>query len=131
MPVAVAPWSLAEKPSPLKASRHLPRAAMIRPKGASLGLSRLSASSSISPPRVVELGIRTTIVRTRDGEELIVPNTIIAQSSVKNFTYRDSNFRLRLPVGVSYGSDMKLVHDTLLRVAEAFPSSNFAMFAFQ
>lgn len=68
--------------------------------------------------RVIEMGIRSTLARTRDDEELIVPNSVLVQSSVKNYTLRDSVYRLRASVGVVYGSDMKLVLQTLTRVAE-------------
>lgn len=68
--------------------------------------------------RVVEMGIRSTLVRTRDDEDLIVPNSVLVQSTVKNYTLRDSLYRLRAPVGVVYGSDMALVLETLTKNAE-------------
>ena len=37
----------------------------------------------------------TALVRTRDEDELIVPNSILVQSTVKNYTLRDSMYRLR------------------------------------
>lgn len=67
--------------------------------------------------RVLEMGIRTTIVRTRFDEELIVPNATLAQSTIKNFTLTDTYYRLHTPVGVSYESDLELVMRTLERVA--------------
>lgn len=67
--------------------------------------------------RVKSLGIRTTIVQTRDLEKLIVPNAELVQNTVKNYTFRDSLYRLRAQVGVVYGSDMDLVFRTLRRVA--------------
>ncbi len=69
--------------------------------------------------RVQKMGIRATIARTLDDEELIVPNSMLVQSSVKNHTLSDSNYRVRVSVGVTYASDMKLVRDTLERVARA------------
>ena len=63
--------------------------------------------------RVVELGLRATLVRTRFEEELIVPNTLLVQSTIKNFTLHDSLFRVRTTVGVAYGSDVRLVDATL------------------
>ena len=71
--------------------------------------------------RVLELRVRTTLVRTRDYEELIVPNSLLAQTSVKNYTMHDSLYRLRVVVGVAYGSDMALVRSTLEEVASAMP----------
>jgi potassium efflux system protein len=67
--------------------------------------------------RVLRMGIRATIVKTRDGEDLIVPNSGIVQASVKNFTLEDSVFRVRASVGVVYGSDMAQVRTVLEDVA--------------
>jgi small-conductance mechanosensitive channel len=66
--------------------------------------------------KVVRMGIRSTIVRTRDGDHMIVPNSALVQSTVKNFTLKGSTYRIRAKVGVVYGSDMKLVMETLLEV---------------
>lgn len=66
--------------------------------------------------RVREMGIRATIVRTRDGEDLIVPNSILVQTTVKNFTLSDSVYRMRTRVGVAYSSDLQAVRSALERV---------------
>ena len=71
--------------------------------------------------RVVKMGIRATVVRSLDEEELIVPNSSIVQSTVTNYTLRDSLYRLRCPVGVVYASDMGLVKRTLEEVARDVP----------
>ncbi|MGA9531740.1 MAG: mechanosensitive ion channel domain-containing protein [Anaerolineales bacterium] len=71
--------------------------------------------------KVQQTGIRATIVRSRDGEELIVPNATLVQSTVRNFTLKDSSFRLRTTVGVSYESDLSEVRKTLQRVADELP----------
>ena len=71
--------------------------------------------------RVVQMGIRATLARTRDEEDLIIPNGVLVQSTVKNYTLRDSIFRLRAQVGVVYGSDMALVSRTLKTVADSQP----------
>lgn len=67
--------------------------------------------------RITRLGIRSTIARTRDEEDLIIPNSILAQQIVTNYTLGDSVFRLRAAVDVSYGSDMNQVMDTLRTAA--------------
>lgn len=71
--------------------------------------------------RVGRMGIRTTIAQTRDDEELIVPNSILVQGTVKNYTLQDSIYRLRALVGVVYSSDMRLVLEQLTRVANEQP----------
>jgi potassium-dependent mechanosensitive channel len=67
--------------------------------------------------RVLRMGIRTTIARTRDDEEIIIPNATLVQSTVKNYTLEDALFRVRVRVGVHYRSDMRKVRDVLLATA--------------
>lgn len=69
--------------------------------------------------RVVEMGIRVTVARTLDEEELIIPNATLAQTTVKNYTLRDPLYRLRAKVGVVYSSDMELVAKTLEETARS------------
>lgn len=69
--------------------------------------------------RVVRMGIRATVVRTRDESELIVPNSTLVQEHVTNYTLRDNLFRLRATVGVRYSSDLELVRQVLERTAAA------------
>lgn len=69
--------------------------------------------------KVIDMGIRTTVVRTWRDEELIMPNSIFSQSTVKNYTLRDNQFRLGVLVGVSYGSDMQKVIDVLEKTANS------------
>jgi small-conductance mechanosensitive channel len=71
--------------------------------------------------KVIDMGIRTTVVRTWKDEELIMPNSIISQSTVKNYTLRDNEFRLGVIVGVSYGSDMQKVIKVLEEIAKNIP----------
>jgi small-conductance mechanosensitive channel len=71
--------------------------------------------------RVVEMGIRSTVVRTFADEDLIVPNSVLVKDTVKNYTLRDNLHRVRAIVGVSYGSDMKLVRQVLEQVIADIP----------
>jgi len=71
--------------------------------------------------RVIDMRIRTTVVRTWREEELIMPNNVFAQSTVKNYTLRDNEFRLGVTVGVSYASDMKKVMTVLEKTARDLP----------
>lgn len=68
--------------------------------------------------RVSKMGIRATVARTRDEEELIVPNSVLVQSTVKNYTLEDESYRIRAKVGVSYHSDLEHVRETLLKAAK-------------
>lgn len=83
----------------------------------------LLVERSIKPGDVVEvegvvvsvssMGIRSTVARTRDDEEIIIPNSHLVQNSVKNYTFQDSLYRLRTLVGVEYRSDMNQVLQVL------------------
>lgn len=64
--------------------------------------------------RVIKMGARATVARTRDDEELIIPNGTLVQSTVTNLTLNDEICRVRARVGVSYGSDMSQVEKVLI-----------------
>ena len=67
--------------------------------------------------RVMRIGLRSSVVRTRAGMEIIVPNSDFVSSQVTNFSYRDRLVRVDLPVGVSYASDPNQVREILLQAA--------------
>lgn len=73
--------------------------------------------------RVRKMGIRVTVVRARDGEDVIVPNAEIVQGTVVNYTQSDSRFRVRVVVGVAYHEDMRNVRATLEKAAETFAAT--------
>jgi small-conductance mechanosensitive channel len=67
--------------------------------------------------KVREMGIRSSVAQTRDGEDLVIPNATLIQTTVKNFTLHDSSHRIRAVVGVAYHSDMRAVKQTLTELA--------------
>ncbi len=67
--------------------------------------------------RVHQMGIRATLVRTLDDEDMIVPNSILVQSTVKNYTHQDQIYRVRITVGVHYHSDVDQVRKVLEKAA--------------
>ena len=69
--------------------------------------------------RVDRMGVRATIAHTLDDEELIMPNSALVHSNVKNYTLKNSIYRLRASVGVLYSSDMAMVRKTLEEVASS------------
>lgn len=68
--------------------------------------------------RVVKTGLRSSIVRTGDGAEVIIPNGQLASSQVINWTHSTQQRRLTLPVSVAYGSDPDLVLASLVEIAK-------------
>lgn len=55
---------------------------------------------------IVSLGARYAAIRTRDGTEHLIPNEEFIVSRVINWTHTDSAVRRKLPVGVSYDTDL-------------------------
>jgi small-conductance mechanosensitive channel len=70
---------------------------------------------------VRDIRARATVVTTLDNVDIIVPNGQFITEAVTNETYGDKRVRVRVTVGVAYGSDTARVRDTLLRIAEARP----------
>lgn len=65
---------------------------------------------------VTDIGMRSTRVLTRDNVEVTVPNGIIGNSMVINESSGPSDrMRLRVDVGVAYGSDVDQVREVLTR----------------
>lgn len=77
--------------------------------------------------KVTSLGMRATVVRTWDADDLIIPNSLLVASTVKNFTLRDRLHRIRCLVGVSYDSDMAQVREVLDQVARGLEWRDDAM----
>ena len=66
--------------------------------------------------RIRVIKTRSSIVETLDNVSIIVPNSNFITENVTNWSYRDSKVRIHVSVGVSYGSDVDLVAETLLQV---------------
>lgn len=66
---------------------------------------------------VEKLNIRSTIIRTNDNVEIIVPNETFLTSQLTTFTKTNPLVRVSVPVGVSYDSDPKQVRDILISTA--------------
>jgi len=67
--------------------------------------------------KVVEIGMRSTRILTRDDIEIVVPNSAIANGKIVNESGPVIKRRIRIKVGVSYDSDIDLVERTLREVA--------------
>jgi potassium-dependent mechanosensitive channel len=72
--------------------------------------------------RVSRMGMRATVARTLDEEDLIIPNATLVQNTVTNYTLRDAVYRLRTTVRVSFASDMAQVMTVLREATAGFPA---------
>jgi small-conductance mechanosensitive channel len=67
---------------------------------------------------VVAIGLRSTRIKTRDDIMITIPNSIIANTKIINESAPIPKFRIRIPIGVAYGSDIDLIQKTLFVIAE-------------
>ncbi len=63
---------------------------------------------------VVDIGLRTTRIRTRDNRMVIVPNSTIGSNQVINYSYPDPRYRIETHVRVGYGSEIEKVRSTII-----------------
>ena len=78
----------------------------------------LLLDKSIKPGDVIQVGdvygwisrlqARFVSVVTRDGTEYLIPNEDLITGQVINWSFSDQNIRLKIPVGISYESDVEL-----------------------
>ena len=66
---------------------------------------------------VREISTRSTIIRTKDGADVVVPNSQLVENRLINWSYESFVARIHIPVGVAYGSDPVLVTEALLESA--------------
>lgn len=66
---------------------------------------------------VERINVRSTEIRTLDQISIIVPNSRFLDSEVINWNHHSPVTRLRLPVGVAYGSSLSTVRSALIDAA--------------
>lgn len=66
---------------------------------------------------IKEVAIRSTLIRTRDGSDVVVPNSKLVDNRLINWSYDNFTARIKLSVKVAYESDPVLVTETLLKSA--------------
>lgn len=72
--------------------------------------------------RVQRIGLRTTKVISRDDITLILPNNILTNHQVINWSHVQETARFKVSVGVDYSSDIELVSSILLKCAKEHKS---------
>jgi small-conductance mechanosensitive channel len=68
--------------------------------------------------RVTAINFRSTEILTNDDIAVVVPNSEITSQRVINWSRGGNKIRIRVPVGVAYGSDLDKVRQALLEAAE-------------
>ncbi|HEX4446491.1 MAG TPA: mechanosensitive ion channel domain-containing protein, partial [Polyangiaceae bacterium] len=70
---------------------------------------------------VDDIGLRATHIVTRDEVTIIVPNSALITADVVNHSRPTTSLRIKVDVGVAYGTDTDLVRSVLLDVARGTP----------
>ena len=69
--------------------------------------------------KVTHIGLRSTRILTRDDVEITIPNSIIGNSTIINQSGGPSEkMRIRVHVGVAYGTDVDVARTIMLTIAE-------------
>ena len=72
--------------------------------------------------KVTHIGLRSTRLITRDDVEVTVPNSIMGNSKVTNQSGGPHpKFRIRVKIGVAYGTDIDQVEEILMDIANKEP----------
>lgn len=66
---------------------------------------------------VMALGVRSTKVKTLDHQMLTIPNSIFNTAIVTNYAMPDVKLKVKIPVSVAYGSDVRRVKEILIEIA--------------
>ncbi len=70
---------------------------------------------------VQKIGLRSTVILTFNGAELIVPNGELISQKVTNWTLSTPRARLVLPISAAYGTDPARVIELLEEIGRAYP----------
>lgn len=67
---------------------------------------------------VIEVNMRSTLIRTNDNVDILVPNAELIGGMVTNWTLEENIRRFRIRFGVAYGSDKEQVKKAALEAAD-------------
>jgi len=70
---------------------------------------------------IEQIRVRSTIIRTNDDIEVIVPNSHFLSAPVINWTLSEASRRMHIPFGVGYGSDVDKLFDIIVELAHKLP----------
>ncbi|NOZ81548.1 MAG: mechanosensitive ion channel family protein [Candidatus Micrarchaeota archaeon] len=65
---------------------------------------------------IIDVGLRSVRIRRLDNTLVTIPNSELAKSRIVNLSAPDLRMRIKLPIGVAYGSDVQKVKKVLLKI---------------
>lgn len=75
---------------------------------------------------VIEIGLRATKIRTPDNIVIIIPNSVITNRDIINWTASGDHVRVRIPIGIAYDADVETAKKLILEVARQAKGVNDA-----
>jgi len=70
---------------------------------------------------ITAINLRSTTIRSRENNVVLVPNSDLASTRVTNLTLSDPRVRITIDIGVSYNCDLDLVSDVVLECVRSNP----------
>lgn len=68
---------------------------------------------------VVDIGLRSTRILTRDNRMVVIPNAVIGKSLIVNHSYPDTRYRVQTHVGIAYGADIETARQVMIEAVRA------------
>ncbi len=67
---------------------------------------------------MIDIGLRATKIRSTDNIVIIIPNNEIMMRDIVNYTALSEDIRVRIPIGVSYDTNIEKAKSVILDVAK-------------
>lgn len=72
---------------------------------------------------IQKISLRSTIIKGKDGREVVIPNKDVVQNPLTNYTVSGER-RVEVACGVSYGDDLEQVKDLVVQTIESIKQRN-------
>jgi small-conductance mechanosensitive channel len=63
---------------------------------------------------VINIGLRSSVLRTRHSVEIIMPNSTISRNQVINYSYPDNRYRMQTHVGIAFGTGVERARQVII-----------------
>jgi hypothetical protein len=70
---------------------------------------------------VREISMRSTVINTNDNLDVVVPNSLLTNGVLTNWTMTEASRRIHVPFGVAYGTSKEKVKQAGLEAASRLP----------
>jgi len=63
---------------------------------------------------VINIGLRSSVLRTHHSVEIIMPNSTISRNQIINYSYPDNSYRMQTHVGIAFGTDVERARQVII-----------------